>query len=884
MKRLFIPFFLSSLAFAETSEDFRYKYEVLANDLPQPMTMALAPDGRIFFHEIAGKVRLLDPKTKAITEVGKLEVTNAQENGLLGMALDPDFAKNGWIYLLHSPKDFDGQFISRFTVKDDKLDMESRKDLLSYHEQRQECCHHGGTLRFGPDGNLYASTGDNTFPHGDSNGFAPIDERPDKMPRDAQKSSANTNDLRGKILRIRPTPEGGYTIPKGNLFPPGTPNTRPEIYAMGFRNPWRFHIDPKTGFVYVGDVGPDSGKDQEDRGPRGFDTISQVRKPANLGWPYARGNGTYHEYDFVEQKPGELFDRTKPINTSPNNTGLKELPPIQSPLIWYPSAKSEEFPMLGTGGRTACSGPVFHFDEKFKKTDGFPQQYDGALLFFDWQRPFINWAMLDKDSKMTKIEPFTASAQISQGDPDGSERFQIKRPVDSFFGPDGCLYIADYGETWGPNKDSRIIKISYQRGNVSPVARASGTNTAGAEPLTAQLSATGSRDPEGKPLKYEWRLQPGDKVIGNEADISVTLKERGNFTAELKVTDEQGATAKASVDLTSGNTPPVVRFTHPQDGDFFTPGKPIPYSVEITDAEDGSSVNGAKASQMGPVTLVSSEWQQSDGKKAEAAPGLNLMKNSTCFNCHSIDQKLIGPPLVEVAAKYKGDLAALETSVNRVKTGSSGVWGQVPMLPHPQHSDDELHIMVSWIYSLEKGNTGPSINRGLSGEIIAPKDDKVRTGALEASFTDFGNPPVNPLSGKAMVQLRSRTIEGEAADEINGSKVVGSSKASGKNVIGSTSDGHFARFAKVNLTGSVSVTGRASSGGAGGKVEIRAGKPDGELLAEFEVKPTGAWDNYEEITVPLKAPATERTDIYAVFVNPGKGGLLNLDWLRFNEK
>jgi cytochrome c len=124
-------------------------------------------------------------------------------------------------------------------------------------------------VRFGPDGCLYISTGDNTNPFNDSEGYAPIDERPDRGPWDAQKSSANTNDLRGKILRIKPTSEGGYTIPEGNLFPKGTPKTLPEIFAMGFRNPWRFNIDPKTGYVYVGDVGPDAGGDREERGPRG---------------------------------------------------------------------------------------------------------------------------------------------------------------------------------------------------------------------------------------------------------------------------------------------------------------------------------------------------------------------------------------------------------------------------------------------------------------------------------------------------------------------------------------------------------------------------------------------------------------------------------------
>jgi cytochrome c len=72
---------------------------------------------------------------------------------------------------------------------------------------------------------------------------------------DAQRTAANTNDFRGKVLRIHPEPGGGYTIPDGNLFPKGTQGTRPEIYVMGCRNPFRISVDAKRGWLYWGDVG-----------------------------------------------------------------------------------------------------------------------------------------------------------------------------------------------------------------------------------------------------------------------------------------------------------------------------------------------------------------------------------------------------------------------------------------------------------------------------------------------------------------------------------------------------------------------------------------------------------------------------------------------------
>ncbi len=99
-----------------------------------------------------------------------------------------------------------------------------------------------------------------------SDGYAPIDERAGRANFDAQKTSGNTDDLRGKILRIHPEPGGTYTIPSGNLFPQGTAKTQPEIYAMGFRNPFRFAVDSETGWISMADYGPDAGNANANRG------------------------------------------------------------------------------------------------------------------------------------------------------------------------------------------------------------------------------------------------------------------------------------------------------------------------------------------------------------------------------------------------------------------------------------------------------------------------------------------------------------------------------------------------------------------------------------------------------------------------------------------
>jgi cytochrome c len=137
------------------------------------------------------------------------------ESGGRAIALDPGFATNHWVFVYYSPSSTSVDRFSRFSVTGDSLDLASEKVVLDMPVHGAECCHHGaGLVIHKTNGNLWLSTGD------------------------------NTNSLAGKVLRIHPEADGGYTIPSGNLFPPGTPKTRPEIYLMGERNPFRIGLDP----------------------------------------------------------------------------------------------------------------------------------------------------------------------------------------------------------------------------------------------------------------------------------------------------------------------------------------------------------------------------------------------------------------------------------------------------------------------------------------------------------------------------------------------------------------------------------------------------------------------------------------------------------------
>ncbi|HEY0985160.1 PQQ-dependent sugar dehydrogenase [Schlesneria sp.] len=872
----------------------RFEVTVLATGLVQPMELAVARDGAVYFIELGGKLKVLDPVTRQVQIVADLTVTTAQENGLIGIALDPDFERNRWIYLQYSPPDFPGQHISRFTLQDGRLDLASEKVLLRYEEQRKECCHHAGSLHFGPRGELFIATGDNTHPHGDSQGFAPLDERPDRSPYDAQKSSSNTESYNGKILRIRPTPEGGYEIPEGNLFPADGSGGRPEIYVMGCRNPWRISVDSETGFLYWGDVGPDAGSDGP-RGPKGYDEINQARRAGNFGWPYfIANNQPYADVDFATGEVGSRFDAAAPRNESPNNTGKVLLPQAEPALLYYPYGASPEFPELETGGRTACAGPVFHFSMAADSLTSFPAEYDRALFIYEWSRHWIKVVHFDENHGVKRIEKLMP-------------HHRFVRPIDLEFGPDGALYLIEYGETWGVNADARLVRIDYVRGNRPPVVKIAAENNFGKQPLRITASSEGTFDKdEGDQLTYEWRVvKPAEpdtapRIVSTEPHPVITIEEPGIYNVELTVTDSHGAARSATVPSVVGNQRPLLRFMRPRPGDFFDAEEPITYEVVVEDEEDGTNDDrqiddqqreplDADSPKRVSLSAVHTEepfpvaGRVSD-ESAQGPMGLRRMKGSDCFNCHAVDQKRVGPPLLDIANKYRGLDGALDASVQRVLKGSTGVWGKIPMIPHSQHSPEEVREMVDYIFRLEpKGLV--RVYEGFVGEIPVAPEEVQQAGhyRLIASYVDRGWGAIPPLTTSAEILLRPRLVEAETAHLVHGPQILNSGTAGGGKFIGAIDHGHYLKLESVSLERVSQLTFRVASAGAGGRIEIRVDQPDGPLLAATDVEVNGDWERWYNRTVPIQGPEGSH-DLYVLFVHPAKaGGLMNLDSIRFER-
>ncbi|MBA2810162.1 PQQ-dependent sugar dehydrogenase [Streptomyces sp. KM273126] len=776
---------------AAAAEDFQQV--TLAKGEPEvgePMSLAVLPDRSVLHTSRDGELRLTDAAGN--TELaGKLDVYSHDEEGLQGVGVDPGFADNRFIYLYYAPPldtpagdapetgtaadfaPFDGvNRLSRFVLKTDgTLDTASETKVIDIPASRGLCCHVGGDIDFDKDGNLYLSTGDDTNPF-QSDGFTPIDERANRNPAfDAQRTSGNTNDLRGKILRIKVNADGSYSIPDGNLFAPGTDKTRPEIYAMGFRNPFRFSVDKETGIVYVGDYGPDAGAAKPERGPSGQVEFNRVTKAGNFGWPYCIGdNEPFVDYDFETGASGSAFDCAAPKNTSPNNTGLTELPPVQPAWIPY---DGDSVPEFGSGSESPMGGPVYRYDASLDSPVKFPEAYDGDFFAGEFGRRWIKRITSDADGTVQSINPVPWSGT---------------QVMDMAFGPDGALYVLDYGVSWfGGDENSALYRIENATDGYSPVAQASADRTSGQAALKVRFSSAGTSDADGDALTYSWDF--GDGGTSTAANPTYTYKKNGTYTATVTAKDTAGRTGSASVQIVVGNTAPKVTLELPKDGQLFSFGDAVPFKVKVTDPEDGTSIDCSKVK----VSFV-------------------------------LGHDSHGHPL----------------------TSANGCSGTIQTSADGGH-DEDANIF----------------------------------GVLDAEYTDLGGGGQAPLTTHDQSALQPRHRQAEHFNDSSGVTVQSKAGANGGKTVGDISNGDWISFKPYVLSNATKITARIASGGAGGKLEVRAGSPTGRVLGTATVPVTGGWENFQDVSADLSRAPRDTTTLYLVFKGSGSGGLFDVDDFTF---
>ncbi|MGW6743166.1 carbohydrate-binding protein [Streptomyces sp. NPDC055025] len=894
-----------------------------AAELGEAMSLAVLPDRAVVHTARDGTVRFTDAAGNTKT-AGKLDVYTHDEEGLQGIAADPGFASNRYLYLYYSPKlstpggdapvtgsaasfePWKGHLnLSRFTLKTDgTLDMTSEKVVLEVPNDRGQCCHVGGDIDFDAAGNLYLTTGDDTNPF-ESNGYAPIDERTDRNPQfDAQRSSGNTNDLRGKVLRIKPTAAGGYTVPTGNLFAAGTANTRPEIYAMGFRNPFRMSVDKATGIVYLGDYGPDAGgTDGGGRGPSGQVEFNRITAPGNYGWPYCTGTNTaaetYGEYAFPNgPSSGKYNCASGPANNSFRNTGQATLPAAKAAWIKY-GGDAGSPPEFGGGSESPMGGPVYRYDANLNSNVKFPQSLNGYFFAAEYGRKWIKPIEVKADGTPGVIESFPwTGTQV----------------MDQAFGPDGALYVLDYGT--GANNQA-LYRVEYVGGsNRNPIAAAAADKTSGPTPLTVAFSSAGSSDPEGKALTYSWNF--GDGGTSTAANPSHTYTTTGTFRPTLTVRDPEGLTGTASLVVTAGNTAPSVNLTAPKDGELFSFGDTVPFSVTVSDPEDGAidcakvkvtyllghdehrhaitSKNGCTGTIAVPTDgehdTAANIYGVFDAEYTDGA-GLTTHSARVLQPRHRQAEHFSAQSGVQVAAHGTAE------GGNTIGFTDNNDW--ISFKPYALGNANRITARVS------SGGTGGTIEvraGSATGTLLGTVTVPV-TGGWE-TFTDVSANLTNAPTASTELFLvfkgptgqgnlfdldaftfatgstpSSQTVEGESFSSSLGVQAADHAAASGGKTLGYIENGDWAGYASAPTAGTKTFSAKVSSAGAGGTIQIRSGSATGAVLGTVAVPVTGGWETFTNVTTALTG-TTSSGALFLTFTG-GAGSLFDIDTLTLTK-
>jgi glucose/arabinose dehydrogenase/type 1 glutamine amidotransferase len=575
------------------------------------------------------------------------------EYGLLGITVAPDFMQTGHVYMQYFPSfnpnssppglPFERRVskisrprISRFTMdlETKQLDLDSEVRIFEYDAQIFSCCHVGGGMGWDSAGNLYVTTGDTNSSQG-TGGYSG-NNQPPTCPtgpdteassahcgsaaysyQDARRTAGNTNDYNGKMLRFKPVaiPEGvqppigvgtTYTIPGAgapngpNLFSgaeDGGGKTRPEIYAMGLRNPSRLSIDPETDVPYTAWVGPDAGRPSATDGPSTYENAAQVDRAGNYGWPFCMGNkqayrdriadGTQRTTNGPGYVPGGpasggtdgWYDCDNLINDSTRNTGLTVLPhqtgtgrdagAMRPANVWYSRGNPDndgnpqtntnngcpEFPRARgvdgapnygavprqlcpyatANGATIMNGPVYRYDEDAEDDSvRWPEYWDGRWFLHNHGGPSIKHGLLlDPATDQDGGQPVYADSLRNTLSWQGNY-------MDSKFGPDGALYVQVYDGFFRANPPVGLYRYDYIGGPDTPGPDPQAT-PAGGRRVAFSIGRSGG-------VSYRWDF--GDGRSSTSENPTITYGSDGTFDVTLTVTYADGERASKTIQVT----------------------------------------------------------------------------------------------------------------------------------------------------------------------------------------------------------------------------------------------------------------------------------------------------------------------------------------------
>jgi glucose/arabinose dehydrogenase len=512
-----------------------------------PTALTFTPDQRLLVTTQTGLLKVYENgslrQDPALDLRGK--VCSNGERGLLGVALDPDFASNGYVYVYYTFNKFGVcpvkdpanprnpvNRVSRFVMDGNTADPASEKVLIN-NIPSPNGNHNAGDLHFGKDGYLYVSVGDGGCDYAQPTKCQPEND-----------ASRDRNVLLGKILRLDPA---GATLQ--DRIPPGNPYTGPnsgicaddgrttagtncrETFARGLRNPFRMAFDPDaagTSFRI------------DDVGGANWEEINVGKKGADYGWNICEGR---HDND---SRPGSLNcsapPLTPPIHEYNHNTGCSSV----------------------TGGAFVPDG------------GSWPDNYDNAYLFGDYVCGRI-FALKPRAGGGFARTAFAYG--LGQGG-----------PVATAFGPyrgGTALYYTTYATGEG-----QVRRIAYAAD--FPTAEARVDQAYG--DLTMDFDGSESRDPQNDQLTYEWDFD-GDGTVDSEAADPgpYTYARTARHTVKLRVRDSEGLEGADTITVFPGDTPPEPTIESPTADALFRVGQKVTVSGSATDAEDDADGNAETA-------------------------------------------------------------------------------------------------------------------------------------------------------------------------------------------------------------------------------------------------------------------------------------------------
>ena len=530
-----------------------FELQTITNETWVTTGFSFAPDGRMFLVEKAGAVRVVENgQTRQIFDMSD-RVNDYSDRGLLGVALDKNFASNGWLYLLYSVEndpllpDNSGRTISRLsriTVNRDSTVVNSGPGQNPFthilgkytppqnafycpqpHTNDVDCIpsdyywHSIGTVRVDPaDGTLWVGSGD---------GKGAIEDG--TVPPDAFRTYEEAT-YSGKIMHVAIDGRGL----SGHPFCPSETDTTKvctKIYASGFRNPFRFALRGGGKGPIVGDVGWSTTEE-----------INLTSPGRNYGWPCYEASDHTPYYrdtptcDALYAKQGQAGGTTGPV-------------------ITWPHSVNGQVASSAAGG-----GPIY-------TATAYPPAYRNRVYFMDYAQRWIRSAPIDANDNVGPAADFATA---------------VGNPVDLQVGPDGNLTFADIGT-------GVVRKIVYTGDpNGPPTAGGSATPTNGSAPLAVSFSSSGSSDPDNDPLTYDWNFGDGS-AHSTQANPSHTYTSVGNFTATLTVSDGH-RTASQTFAITTANTAPHATISGPST---YRDGTALTLTATATDAQDASIPDAA---------------------------------------------------------------------------------------------------------------------------------------------------------------------------------------------------------------------------------------------------------------------------------------------------